>query len=84
MRRHFHACAECLVPEDLMRPKQACAEGAGLYSEWLFSSQHPGQTKLEVPGWRSFTLWFSGRSFNPITGLRKWWQQRRTRQTSHV
>ena len=73
-----------MVPEDLMQPKQACAEGAGLYSEWLFSSQHPGHTKLEVPGWRSFTLWFSGRSFNPITGLWKWWQQRRTRQTSHV
>ncbi|MBO0705156.1 MAG: hypothetical protein J2P40_03960 [Candidatus Dormibacteraeota bacterium] len=67
-----------------MRPKQACAEGAGLYAEWLFSSQHPGRTKLVVPGWRSFTLWVSGRSFHPIAGLRKWMQQRRTRQTSRV
>lgn len=67
-----------------MRPKQACAEGAGLYAEWVFSSQHPGQARLEVPGWRSFTHWFGGRSFRPITGLRKWMQQRRARQTSHV
>lgn len=67
-----------------MRPKQACAEGAGLYAEWLFSSQHPGHAKLEVPGWRSVTHWFSGRSFRPFSGLRKWMQQRRARQTSHV